>query len=129
FEVLRGRVAFIDLTAFIDEIRRGMDDKLQLLRRQWRVEDVTGSSGPFRLRYTVERDSGNLGDDPPAGEPDAFANFRAILSRWVVEPLVAERGEPVEAALAKGSAFRQVVDGADAHLTVATLWVYADSFP
>src|SRR5262249_9541427 len=39
FECRRGRAAFIDVAAFLLEVRRGLDEKGKLLRNQWRVED------------------------------------------------------------------------------------------
>jgi hypothetical protein len=45
-----------------------------------------------------------------------------------VEPVQAERGEPAEAALKEGSAFRRVADALAPDETAVTFWVYPDSF-
>jgi hypothetical protein len=75
---------------------------------------MTPPVGAFRLRYQLERDA---------------SDSRISLSEWIVEPVAAERGEPVEVALAPGSGFRKVVDTLDPQQTAVTFWVYPDSFP
>lgn len=123
FECRGGRVAFIDVEALLQEVRRGMREKADLLRSRWQVSDVTPAVGPFRLRYTVERESG-------AGlpVPDGQSGFRYGVGSWAVEPIVPVRGETAEAALASGSEFRQIVDVLDPQQTVVTFCVYPDSF-
>src|SRR5262249_47412246 len=124
---LDGRVTFVDVTAFLTEIRQGLQEKARLLRDRWQLEDVTGPVGAFRLRYVVERQRGAL-EGVTGGGPDPGAEFRYRLSGWVVEALAGQRGETAEAALAPASAFRQVVDGLDPEQSVVTFWVYPDSF-
>ncbi len=60
--------------------------------------------------------------------PSNASGFGYGLSEWVLEPVRSTRGEPLEKALAAGSEFRQVVDGGVPQQTVATFWVYPDSF-
>jgi hypothetical protein len=128
FECRAGRVAFVDLAALLAEVRRGLEDKAHLLRTQWQVEDVAGPVGPFRLRYVVERERDLLDSLASVGLPSAGGNFRYGVSEWAVEPIAGPRGETADAALAKGSEFRQVVDVLDAQQSVVTFWVYPDSF-
>ncbi len=128
FECREGRVTFIDVAAFLAEIRQGMQDSGEELRSRWRVEGVTSVIGPFRVRYQVERQRGSL-DGLGGDTPDADSSFRYGLSAWVVEPLEPRHGESAEAALASGSAFRQVADRLDPEFAVVTFWVYEDSFP
>jgi hypothetical protein len=45
-----------------------------------------------------------------------------------VEPVSFDRGETVNQALSAGSNFRQIVDTLDGQVSVATFWVYEDSF-
>src|SRR5205085_11259057 len=56
FECRGGRVTFVDIAALLAEVRRGLEDKAQLLRSQWQVEATAGPVGPFRLHYAVERE-------------------------------------------------------------------------
>jgi hypothetical protein len=128
FECRDGRVAFVDVAAFLNDIRRGLEEKEKLLRSQWKVEDVTAPVGPFRLRYTMERERGTLDVLGNGLQPDAAGMFRYGVTRWVVEPLAPVRGETAEAALQPRSEFRQIIDTIDARTTVVTLWVYPNSF-
>jgi hypothetical protein len=126
FECRGGRVTFIDIQALLNEVRQGLEAKGQLLKSQWEVHDTVGPVGAFRLRYSLERERGPL-DALVGGIPEANSNFRYGLSRWDLEPIALVRGEPLTAALADGSEFRQVIDGMDPQ-AVVTLWVYPDSF-
>jgi hypothetical protein len=124
FECQDGRVSFIDLQAFLIEIRRGLDDQAEQLKSRWQVEGTAGPVGAYRLRYTVERERGLLGGGLPAGG----GGFRYGLTGWVVEPIAPARGETASAALAPGGEFRRLVDAIDPEQTVVTMWVYPDSF-
>jgi hypothetical protein len=125
FECRDGRVTFIDLPAFIQEVRAGLEDRAATLKSQWQVTATTSAVGAFRLRYVVEREKSALegiGGSPVGG------NFRYGLSEWVVEPVALDRGEPLDVALREESEFRRLADRIDPQITVVTFWVYADSF-
>src|SRR2546426_1102346 len=47
FECQHGRVAFIDIAALLVEVRRGLEDKGQMLRSRWQISDTVGPVGPF----------------------------------------------------------------------------------
>src|SRR5205085_10163548 len=123
FECHQQRVAFIDIAALLGDIRQGMETKGQLLRTNWQVNDITSPVGAFRLRYTLERERGLLDVIGGEGSPENSGNYRYGLSEWQVEPVVPDRGESVQAALAPGSEFRQIVDTLDPSLTAVTFWV------
>lgn len=126
FECRNGRVSFLDIGSMLEEVGRAMSGKAQLLRSQWQVSDVTAPVGAFRLRYTVERQRGSLDSVLDVG-PGGGGNFSYGVSEWVLEPVLAQRGETWSAAMAEGSQFRQVADSLDAS-AVVTFWVYPDSF-
>jgi hypothetical protein len=126
FECINGRVTFVDVAAFLLETRGEMQECSALLRHQWLVEKVTSPVGPFRMRYSIERERGLLDS---SGPPDPHGAFRYSLSGWTIEPLTPDRGETLEAALAPSSAFRQIVDAIDPEQSVITFWVCTDSFP
>jgi hypothetical protein len=128
FECSNHRVTFIDIAALLNEVRNGIEEKGKLLRTQWQVNDVAGPVGPFRLRYTVERERSLL--DAVAGQavPEKSGGYRYGLSDWQLDPTLPVRGETADAALAEGSEFRQIVDRIDPQQTVVTFWVYPDSF-
>jgi hypothetical protein len=126
FECYKGRVTLVDVAAMQDEVRRVLQEKGEQLRTRWSVTDLTAPVGAFRLRYTIERERGLLERDSAA--PAERNNFRFGESAWEVEPVLAERGETAEQALAKGSAFRRAVDSLDPNQTAVTFSVYPDSF-
>jgi hypothetical protein len=125
FECRRGRVTFIDLPAFMHEIHATLEDRVSTLKTQWQVSATTTAAGPFRLRYTVEREKNAL--EGVGGGP-AGGSFRYGLSEWTLETITEVRGEPLDLALKEGSAFRRLVDRLDPRITVVTFWVYPDSF-
>jgi hypothetical protein len=126
FEILKGRVTVIDIGAMEDEVDRKLPEKGELLRTSWMVTDITAPVGAFRLRYTIEREHGSMisGAMPPTDR----SNFKYGQTGWEVEPVIAERGETVEQALASGSAFRKVIESLDPNQTAVTFCVYPDSF-
>jgi hypothetical protein len=126
FECSRNRVTFVDIAALLNEVRSGIEEKGKLLRTQWQVHDVAGPIGPFRLRYTLERERGLLG--AVSGVPESSGGFRYGVTDWQVEPILPDRGENAEVALADGSEFRQIVDRIDPQQMVVTFWIYPDSF-
>lgn len=128
FECKAGRVTYIDLPAFLTEVKQGLEAKADLLRHQWQVAACTVPVGAFRLSYTLEREKDLFSSLVTGGEPMGSENFRYGLTRWVVEPIVSLRGESCAAALASNSAFRGIVDNIDPQQTVVTFNVYPDSF-
>ena len=124
FECHGGRASFIQTAALLAEVRQKMSEKKEALRSQWQIDDVVGPISGFQLRFTVERDHEML----DGIVPDPNANFRYGVSEWHLEPVDPGRGETTEAALAKGSQFRQIVDPLDPQITAVTFWVYPDSF-
>jgi hypothetical protein len=124
FECKAGRVTFIDLPMFMQEVKGSLDEIANELKTTYRVERQTSTVGAFRLRFAVERERTQL--DAP-GTPTT-RSYRYGLSEWVVEPITPERGETAEQALTPKSEFRQMVDNLDPRLTVVTFWVYPDSF-
>jgi hypothetical protein len=112
FECRAGRVALVDVGTLMEEIKKNVRSHREPVIGSG--YDLTAPVGPFRLRYRLEQDP---------------TDSRLSLSEWEVEPVTPDRGEPLAAALAPGSAFRKVVDGLDAQQTAVTFWVYPDSFP
>jgi hypothetical protein len=125
FECRRGRISFVDIDAFLLEVKHDLPEVGKLLHKQWQVEGITGPVGAFRLHYRIERDRGSL---DVGNAPDEDTGFHYGLSGWVAEPVVENRGETAAAALARGSDFRRLADAIDPEHTVVTMWVYPDSF-
>jgi hypothetical protein len=127
FECRRGRIAFIDIGALLQEVKQDMQDKSEDLKTQWTTGGVAGPVGGFRLRYEIERERGLI-DGMPGAAPEG-GGYRYGLSRWEVQPVVEDRGEDLQQALAARSDFRRLIDGIDPNQTAVTFWVYPDSFP
>ncbi|MCI0681386.1 MAG: hypothetical protein L0Y71_04715 [Gemmataceae bacterium] len=127
FECRGGRVAFIDLQAFLQEVQGKLQDAVGELRTSWKVAYATRPVGAFRLRYVVERQPDAIEAFGPGAKPGTDGGFRYGVSEWVVEGVTPERGETLETSLAPDSQFRRLVDALDAS-TVITFWVYPDSF-
>lgn len=127
FECKGGRVAFIDLPAFLQEVQGKFQDAAAQLRTNWKVDDVTRPVGAFRLRYVVEREPDAVEAFGAGAKPRSEGGFRYGLTEWVVEGIAPNRGEALAAALAPNSDFRRLVDALDS-TTVITFWVYPDSF-
>jgi hypothetical protein len=125
FECQAGRVAFIDIGLMLQDVRIRIKERGEALRDHWQVDGTVGPVGAYRLRYLIERDRGPV---DVGGTPDAQASFRYGLTAWVVDPIAALRGEPIDVALAANSDFRRIVDGIDPQHTVVTFFVYPDSF-
>jgi hypothetical protein len=125
FECTGGRISFIEVEAFIMEVKRSMEDRSQLLKTQSQIDGVTGSVGAFRMHYKIERTAESL--DGMVGLPNS-GGYRYGMTEWVVEPVTRLRGETVSAALTAGSEFRRQIEALDPERSVVTLWVYPDSF-
>src|SRR4029077_8843550 len=108
--------------------KQDMEAKAKLLQTQWQVADVTHPIGPFRLRYTIERQRGTLDALTSGSGPAGGSGFRYGVRECEVEAIAAGRGETASEALAPRSQFRQIVDVLDPQQTVVTFWVYSDSF-
>jgi hypothetical protein len=128
FECNQGRITFVDIAGLLKPVQETMQEKGQLLKDRWQIEDVTETVGAFRLRYSIERERELLdavaGDAPPASN----GSFRYGISAWQIEPIAMTRGETVAEALNENSEFRQIVDGIDPRQTTVTIWLYPDSF-
>lgn len=128
FECRAGRVTFLDMEALNAEIRSHMQDYSKELETTWRVTDTTGPVGAFRMRYVIERlpqdTDVTIGDRPIS----SGSGFRYAVTSGTVEPVIANRGEPLDQALQPNSDFRTLVDRLDPQQAVVTFWVYPDSF-
>ena len=124
FQLKSGRVAFIPLEPLLEDFKEDARRKAYKLRDLPEMTDTVGPRGGFRLRYTLERYEVPMETQLAAGRSGAVAR----LKRWTLIPVSGELGEPVDAALAEGSRFRQVLAGHRPGETTITIWTYQDSF-
>jgi len=120
FECKGGKVSYIDVPAFMHEIKSAVnDDKIREIAKAGSWNATTSAIGAFRLRFSFQAVRTLYGD---AG------SVRIQLASWVVEPTTPLRGEDQEQAMKAGSEFRRLVDRLDPNFTTVTFWVYPDSF-
>jgi hypothetical protein len=128
FECARGRVTFVDMALMEDEVQRHVRDCGDRLRNQWEIDEVTPTIGAFRMHYVIERARDVRDALVPTTSPTGHERFGYGVSRGIIEPMAAIRGETLEQALAANSEFRHQCDGLSPALGAVTFWVYPDSF-
>ena len=116
FRLAGGRIAYIPLEELFGLAKRNTQRHAgSIAEMATRIETVGPERG-FALDYVIE------------AKIDQARGQILIRSReWVVRPVDATVGEPIEEALASASRFRGVLAGVKPDTTV-TLWCYPDSF-
>ncbi|MBM4011466.1 MAG: hypothetical protein FJ286_08820 [Planctomycetes bacterium] len=116
FQLAGGRIAYIPLEElFVLAKRNTQRHAGSIAAMAARIETVGPERG-FALDYVIE------------AKIDQARGQILIRSReWVVRPVDAAVGEPIDQALASASQFRGVLGGVKPDTTV-TLWCYPDSF-
>ena len=90
FECKEGKVSYIDLPAFMHEIKDALnDDKLREIAKGGSWDSTTSTIGAFRLRFSFQAVQTLL---------TAPGSFRIQLASWIVEPITPFRGENIEQA-------------------------------
>lgn len=124
FRIAGGRISYIPLEDLLRELKTDVDPKLQRLLRQPSFTETLGPIGGYRLRYTIDRVEVPIEVQMSTGRH----GLQAQLRNWTLMPTSPDLGEPVDAALARGSAFREVLARYRPGHTTVTLWTYNDSF-
>jgi hypothetical protein len=123
FQLRNGRIAFIPLGRLIERFKSDVRRQMYKLLELPEISDTVGPEGGFRLRYTMERKETSVESQMKTGR-----TLYAQLEQWTLIPVASQMGEPIEAALAEGSNFRQSLAAFRRGKTTVTLWVYPDSF-
>ena len=123
FRLKDNRLAVVPLEELVDRFKEDARRKAWKLNDSPSITEVVGPVQGFRLRYTVRRTRRTINTDrgPATGQVIELVHFDLLP---VEEPL----GEPVEEALAMGSAFRQAIERVPSNRAIVTIWVYSDSF-
>ena len=124
FQLRGGHLTHIPLRELINLFMSDARRKINRLRDLPDMTDTVGPVGGFRLRYTMERREISPEITMATGQSGAYAELR----QWTLIPVSDQLGEPVEEALARGSAFRDTVAGLHPGRTTITVWTYPDSF-
>ena len=97
---------------------------MQRLQRQPSFTETLGPVGGYRMQYTLERVEIPVDVQMATGR----RGFQAQLRNWTLLPTSPNLGEPVDTALAGGSAFHEALSRYRPARTTVTLWTYNDSF-
>ena len=126
FQIREGRIAYIPIEPLLLLAREHIRSKLHDFATRPDLSESANVVGPqegFRFRYAIER------FEELERTPQGMARREGVrMVRWTVIPTSSNLGEPVDAALAEGSAFRRVLAEHAPPETTITLWVYEDSF-
>lgn len=123
FRLSGGRISWVPLEALLERLKRQVPNRVDVIRRFGRYEGVCGPVGGYIMNYAVERHL----PSPLERLNAASSMFRVSVSRWTVSPMESLQAEPVEEAMAFGSAFRRILEAADVD-SLMTIWLYPDDF-
>ena len=124
FRIAEGRISYIPLEELVREWKVDAETKIQRLQRQPSITETLGPIGGYRMTYTFDRVEIPVEMQMATGRHGFQIQFR----NWMLLPVSPNLGEPVDAALAPGSAFREALAKYRPGLTTVTLWTYNDSF-
>jgi hypothetical protein len=113
FQLIHGRLAVVPYEPLIDRLRSALHDQVARMRDQSEIVDTLGPVEGFRLRYVIQRN-------------EEGSYFQVTYIEFV--PVSSQLGEPVDAALAQGSAFRRTLQSLSPSQYTITVWAYPDSF-
>jgi len=123
FRLSNGRISQIPLEELLDRL------KAQVLARRvaiMRFNQFEGTVGPvhgYTMTYTVEKEGPSTLESLQSGD----GRTRVNVSRWTIEPDASLVDESFEEAIRPGSRYRQIIETSIPD-TVATMWIYPDSF-
>jgi hypothetical protein len=126
FQLRQGRIVHVPIDKLVELARSDAIHKADKLFGEKGMPQFTETVGPidgFRFRYMVERREWS--EKTPQGVA-RHVGFQML--QWTAVPTDSRLGEPIEAALADNSRFRNVVDKLRPEQTTVTVWVYDDSF-
>jgi hypothetical protein len=115
FQLLGGRLAYVPLDVFKDKLYDRLREHARNSDRDAEIVDTLGPVGGFRLRYTLEK------FETPRGIVAQVAHLEML-------PVSSQLGEPIDAALAKKSQFRDKLEMMSPRQFTITVWTYSDSF-
>jgi hypothetical protein len=117
YELRGGRVSFVPLDQFIEDVRNNMRSSGMNLSELTDKVGIVGPRGGFELRYTMD-----VIAEPGRGVVGVSTR------EFQVVPVGMSPGETAEEALAGRSRFRASMSLHSPSDTTVTLWTYPDSF-
>ena len=122
FRLLDGRLAYVPWDELVDRLKAEAPQKIWKLKEAPRITETIGPLLGFRMKYTLRRTERTM-----KTEIGVAVQTAVELERFVLLPAMEDLGEPVEAALRPGSAFRQFIEMLDPNHATITVWVYPNS--
>jgi hypothetical protein len=119
FEVSGDRIAFIDLQALLELVKKDFQVRMRLSGSPRGIQSEVGPVGDFGLAYEVGMMNDVLGGGGSTG---------LGLRGWEVVPARDPRGETVERAAQPLSEFDRAVKRLSPSNATITMWVYPDGF-
>lgn len=123
FRLKGGRLTYVPISGMTARLKRDAKNKLWKLGNTDEVTEIIGPEGGFTMKYTLQRVQRRVNTD----EGPRVARM-IELKRFVMVPQSSELGEPVEEALASGSAFERQLARMRPDETTVTIWTYPDSY-
>ncbi len=124
FELRGGRVSYIPLDEFMDQMRNRIQQKVSWIAKYEVYEGMIGPIAGYHMKFRASRQKRSLSDELTYGAGRVMIG----LDKWELVPSSDENRETAEQALRRNSLFRSELRRI-AHNDTITFWVYPDSFP
>ena len=123
FRLSEGRLSYVPMEELISRMKSEWKLKAEKLKNANRTVETVGPIKNFRLQYELALDW--LTQQTPYGPVERKA---IRFNKFQIHPVPGELGEIVEAALADGSEFRQMLERFEPRKTTVSIWVYPESY-
>jgi hypothetical protein len=119
----RGKIAYVPLNEMIAILKDDAQRNAWKLKDAQRMTETLGPVDGFRMKYTLARTEKTVSTNGGV----ARATY-VELERFILLPVTDDLGEPLDLALAPGSATRGLLKDYPPDRTTITVWVYPESF-
>ncbi len=123
FRVINGRVSQIPIEELLERLKAQVQVRRSTVMRFNQFEGTVGPVGGYNMTYVVEKEGPTTLEALQSGD----GRTRFNVTRWTIVPDDGLADETIEEAVRPGSRYRQIVETASPD-TVATMWIYPDSF-
>ncbi len=123
FRLLGGRIVYVPMNELVAKLRAEWRQKIWKLKNAPSITETIGPVRGFRMRYTLRHAQ-------HVTQTSAGMVRQSVieLDGFELVQAAGDLGEPIDEALAPGSAFRSILAGSDPQQTTVTIWTYPDSF-
>ena len=123
FRLQGDRLVYVPLNELVDVLSNEWKKKIWKLEGSSEVVETIGPQQGFRLKYRIEKTVRGV-------QARVGVQRREVVqvAGFVLMPVRDDLGQPISAALAADSSFRQILSNYDPQRTTVTIWTYPDSF-